>query len=121
MHIELSSAFRLSVGVLSDRCVETLRVAADVGDDERVATSLLEDADVFALLHAGLYRDTNDKQTRFFLRTPELMTIFPELLAIRKPCETQEQILTKMHPGDSGSRGAAHLAVKPGRATFNDL
>lgn len=54
MHVELSGAFDLPVDVLSDRRVEALGVAANVGDDKRVATSLLEDANVLPLLHSGL-------------------------------------------------------------------
>lgn len=54
LHVELSGAFGLPVDVLSDRRVEALGVAANVANDKRVATSLLEDVNVLPLLHSGL-------------------------------------------------------------------
>lgn len=54
LHVELSGAFRLSMNVLSYRCVEAFCVAANVGDDKRVTTPLLKDANIIALLHFGL-------------------------------------------------------------------
>lgn len=54
LHVELSGAFTLSINVLCDCGVEAFSVAANVGDDKRVTTSLLEDANIIALLHSGL-------------------------------------------------------------------
>lgn len=56
LHVELSGAFRLSVDVLSDCCVEALCVAANVRDDKGVTTPLFEDANIITLLHSCLWK-----------------------------------------------------------------
>lgn len=54
LYVELGGAFSLSVVVLGDGGVEALRIVADVGDDQGVATAGLKDMDVLPLLHSGL-------------------------------------------------------------------
>lgn len=54
LYVELGSTFRLSVDVVGDGGVEALRVVADVGDDQGVATAGLKDVDVLPLLHSSL-------------------------------------------------------------------
>lgn len=63
MNVELSGAFGLSVNVLGDGGVEALNVVADVGDDEGVATTGLEDVDVLPLLYSGLWNHAMGNQT----------------------------------------------------------